>query len=62
MAQVQGAQAKQSKYTNFITQYAAFLSSTVPTIKAMPKGNIQQSVARAAAMIQASAAWGAARV
>jgi len=57
-----GAQAKQGKYLTFITSYLQFLSTQVPQIKAMPKGNIQQSVARAAAMIQASAAWGAARV
>lgn len=57
-----GATAKQGNYLTFITEYMNWLQGQVTTIKAMPKGNIQQSVARAAAMIQASAAWGAARV
>ncbi len=57
-----GAQAKQNNYLTFITEYLNWLQGQVATIKQMPKGNIQQSVARAAAMIQASAAWGAARV
>ena len=58
----QGAQAKQGKYTAFITQYAAFLNSTVPTIKAMPKGSIAASIARSNAMINASYQWGQSRV
>ena len=57
----QGAVAKQSKYTTFITEYMSFLSSQVPSIKAMPKGSIGASIARSSAMIQASYAWGQAR-
>lgn len=57
----QGAASKQAKYTTFITEYMSFLSSQVPTIKAMPKGSIGASIARSSAMIQASYAWGQAR-
>jgi hypothetical protein len=57
-----GAQAKQGKYLTFITAYLAFLPGAVATVKAMPKGNIAQSQARAAAMIMASYQWGQARV
>lgn len=57
----QGAQAKQARYTAFITDYANFLSGQVPTIKAMPKGTLAQSIARASAMITASYNWGQAR-
>jgi hypothetical protein len=56
-----GAQAKQGNYTAFMAQYLQFLPGAVAQVNGMPKGNIQQSIARAAAMIQASAAWGAAR-
>ena len=56
-----GAAAKQGNYTSYITEELAFLGSAVPGIKAMPKGNIQQSIARSAAMIQALATWGASR-
>lgn len=58
---IAGAQAKQSRYTNFITQYAAFLTSYLPTIQAMPKGTLANGIARSNAMITASAQWGAAR-
>lgn len=57
-----GAQQKQGKYLAFIQAYMAWLPGQVATIKAMPKGNIQQSIARAAAMIQASHQWGQGRV
>ena len=57
-----GAAQKQSKYTTFITAYLQFLPGAVAQVKAMPKGNIQQSIARAAAMIQLSNSWGASRV
>jgi len=56
-----GAQQKQGKYLTFITAYLAFLPGAVAQVKAMPKGNIQQSIARASAMIQASYQWGATR-
>jgi hypothetical protein len=57
-----GAASKQNKYLTFITAYLAFLPGAVATVKAMPKGNIAQSQARAAAMIQASYQWGQSRV
>lgn len=57
----QGAQQKQQRYTTFITDYMNFLSGQVPTIKAMPKGTLQQSIARASAMITASYNWGQTR-
>lgn len=58
---IQGAQEKQSRYTAFIQEYASFLQSQVPAIQAMPKGNLQAGIARAAAMITASYNWGQAR-
>jgi hypothetical protein len=54
----QGAVAKQARYTTFITNYSSFLNSAVPSIKAMPKGTLSQSIARASAMITASYNWG----
>lgn len=57
----QGAQQKQSNYTNFITQYMAFLQTAVPTVQAMPKGSLAQGIARATAMITASYNWGQSR-
>ncbi len=56
-----GAQEKQAKYGTFIQSYMTFLNNQVPTIKAMPKGTLQAGIARAVAMITASAQWGAAR-
>lgn len=56
-----GANAKQAKYGAFITAYLSFLSSQVPTIKAMPKGTLQAGIARATAMITASYNWGQSR-
>jgi len=57
----QGAQQKQARYTAFITEYSNFLSGQVPQIKAMPKGTLSQSIARASAMITASYNWGQSR-
>jgi hypothetical protein len=54
----QGAQQKQGNYTNFITAYLQFLQTAVPTVQAMPKGTLQQGIARASAMITASYNWG----
>lgn len=58
---ITGAQAKQNNYTQFITQYTAFLTSYLPTINAMPKGTLANGIARSNAMITASAQWGASR-
>ena len=57
----QGASAKQARYTTFITDYMNFLSSAVPTVRAMPKGSLSASIARASAMITASYNWGQSR-
>lgn len=57
----QGAIQKQARYTAFITEYTSFLSGQVSQIKAMPKGTLSQSIARASAMITASYNWGQAR-
>jgi len=59
---VAGAQAKQGKYTSFITAYMAFLPGAVAQVRAMPKGTLAQSGARALAMMNLSAQWGASRV
>ena len=53
-----GAASKQGKYLKFITAYSSFLPGAVSQVKAMPKGNIQQSIARASTMIQLSYQWG----
>lgn len=57
----QGAQQKQQRYTAFITEYMAFLQGAVAQVKAMPKGSLGQSIARASAMITASYQWGQSR-
>lgn len=57
----QGAQEKQNNYTTFITSYMGFLQNAVATVKAMPKGSLAQSIARANAMITASYQWGQSR-
>lgn len=53
----QHAAAKQGNYTKFITAYTQFLQGAVATVRAMPKGNLQASIARAAQMITLSAKW-----
>ena len=47
---------------SFITSYLQFLPGAIATVKAMPKGTIAQSQARAAQMIQLSYQWGQSRV
>jgi hypothetical protein len=59
---VAGAQAKQGKYTAFITSYCQFLPGAMAQVRAMPKGTLAQSGARALAMMNLSAQWGATRV
>lgn len=54
----QGATQKQARYTTFITEYMAFLQTAVSQVRAMPKGSLQQSIARSSAMITASYNWG----
>lgn len=50
-----GAQAKQGKVTEFMSQFLPYLDQGVAKVKAMPKGDINASIARAAAMIQHNA-------
>lgn len=57
----QGAVQKQAKYTAFITQYLQFLTGAVAQVHSMPKGTLQQGIARATAMITASYNWGQSR-
>jgi 5-methylcytosine-specific restriction endonuclease McrBC GTP-binding regulatory subunit McrB len=57
----QGAAAKQTRYTAFITEYMNFLASAVPAVRAMPKGSLSASIARASAMITQSYNWGQSR-
>ena len=50
-----GAQAKQGKMTDFMNQFLPYLDQGVQKVNAMPKGDINASIARAAAMIQHNA-------
>jgi len=50
-----GAASKQANFTNFYTQYYAFLNSVLPQIQQMPTTNLQQSIAKMTAMVTASA-------
>ena len=52
-----GAQAKQGKMQDFMAQFLPYLDTGVSKINAMPKGDINASIARAAAMIQHNAAF-----
>ena len=47
-----GATANQPKVTSFMTKFLPYLDQGVAAVKAMPKNNINDSIARAAAMIQ----------
>lgn len=47
----QGAQAKQGKYTKFAESFFPYLQTGVDKVRAMPKGDINASIARANAMI-----------
>ena len=58
---IQGAQAKQNNYTQFITSYMQFLQGYLPTVQNMPKGTLANGIARSNAMITASYQWGQAR-
>jgi hypothetical protein len=51
----QGAQQKQGKTLAFMQQFLPYLDTGVAKIKAMPKGDLQSSINRAAAMIQHNA-------
>lgn len=47
----QGAQAKQGKYTKFAEGFFPYLQQGMDKVKAMPKGDINASIARSNAMI-----------
>lgn len=53
----QGAQAKQGKYMAFAQQFYPYLAQGQAKVKAMPKGDISASIARATFMIQHNAAF-----
>jgi hypothetical protein len=48
----QGAQQKQGKMQSFMAEYLPFLSAGVQQIHSMPKNTIEDSIARATAMIR----------
>lgn len=50
-----GAQAKQGKVQDFMSQFLPYVDQGVAKVKAMPKGDINASIARAVAMIQHNA-------
>lgn len=52
-----GAQAKQGKVQEFMQKFLPYLDQGVAKVNAMPKGDINASIARAVAMIQHNAAY-----
>ncbi|HEX4921859.1 MAG TPA: hypothetical protein VFV92_14110 [Candidatus Bathyarchaeia archaeon] len=53
----QGAQAKKAKYTAAMADFLPYLIQGVAKIDAMPKTTLQDSIARAVAMINHNAAY-----
>ena len=53
----QGAQAKQGKYQKFAESFYPYLQTGMDKVKAMPKGDINASIARANAMIMHNQAF-----
>lgn len=53
----QGAQAKQGKVQAFMDQFLPYLDRGRATIEGMPKGGVQNGIARAIAQIQYNAAF-----
>lgn len=51
----QGAQAKQAKFTNFMSQFLPYLSAGLATIDKMPSTTLEDGIARATAMIRYNA-------
>lgn len=51
----QGAQAKQSKFTAFATQFFPYLEQGVARVQSMPSTTLEQNIQRAVAMIQHNA-------
>ena len=52
-----GAQAKQGKVLSFMQQWLPYEQAAQAKVQAMPKGDINASIARATSMIQANAAF-----
>ena len=50
-----GAQAKQGKFTNFMSEYLPYLARGVAQIDKMPSVTLEDSIARATAMIRYNA-------
>lgn len=48
----QGAQAKQQKVTNFMTQFLPYLTTGLATIDKMPTNTLEDGIAKSAAMIR----------
>lgn len=53
----QGASANQPKVQAFMAKFLPYLDQGVAQVKAMPKGTLADSIARATAMIQHNAAY-----
>lgn len=52
-----GAQAKQSKYTDFANSFFPYLDTGVAKVKAMPSTTLEDSINRATTMIRHNAAF-----
>lgn len=52
-----GAAAAQPKVAAFMQQFLPYVESGAATVRAMPKGTVEQGIARAAAMIRHNAAF-----
>ena len=52
-----GVTAKQQNYANFAAKFYPYLAQGKAKVDAMPKGSLQDGIARAVAMIQHNAAY-----
>lgn len=53
----QGAQAKQGKFTDFMTQFLPYLASGVSKVQSMPSTTLEDNINRAVTMIRHNAAF-----
>lgn len=53
----QGAQAKKPKFASFMTEFLPYLKAGVDQIAGMPKNTLEDSIARASAMIRHNAGF-----
>jgi hypothetical protein len=53
----QGASQKQAKMQSFMQEYLPFLATGVEQVKSMPKNTLEDSIARATAMIRYNAGF-----